>query len=161
MNEIIKEPNELLHQKSEPVSRPFQPEDLQLLDEMFNYVKDHEETAVGLSAVQVGVLKRMCAIRVKLGNKTVAYVWKQDKLKDSYRLNGYVGIELFISSNSIKKTIEMNHECKYLLKKAGYTLASSSTYALVIRYCIENKIYDLDKVNEYLTQYGYEDSLIY
>ena len=33
-----------------------------------------------------------------------------------------------------------NHECKYLLKKAGYTLASSSTYALVIRYCIENKI---------------------
>ena len=54
-----------------------------------------------------------------------------------------------------------NHECKYLLKKAGYTLASSSTYALVIRYCIENKIYDLDKVNEYLVQYGYEDSLIY
>ena len=34
-----------------------------------------------------------------------------------------------------------NHECKYLLKKAGYTLASSSTYALIIRYSIENKIY--------------------
>ena len=54
-----------------------------------------------------------------------------------------------------------NKECKYLLKKAGYTLASSSIYALIIRYCIENKIYDLDRVNALLTEYGYEDSLIY
>ena len=49
-----------------------------------------------------------------------------------------------------------NHECKYLLKKAGYTLASSSTYALVIRYCIENKIYDLHKVNDCLEEYGFK-----
>ena len=54
-----------------------------------------------------------------------------------------------------------NHECKYLLKKAGYTLASSSEYALIIRYCIENKIFDLDVLNDYLTKCGYEDSLIY
>ena len=53
-----------------------------------------------------------------------------------------------------------NHECKYLFKKAGYTLASSSDYALIIRYCIENKVYDLSKLNEYLIEYGYEDSLI-
>ena len=49
-----------------------------------------------------------------------------------------------------------NHECKYLLKKAGYTLASSSTYALIIRYCIENKIYDLNKVNDHLEEYGFK-----
>ena len=54
-----------------------------------------------------------------------------------------------------------NHECKYLLKKAGYTLSSSSNYSLIIRYCIENQIYDLDIVNEYLSKYGYEDNLIY
>ena len=46
-----------------------------------------------------------------------------------------------------------NHECKYLLKKAGYTLPSSSTFALIIRYCFENKIYDLVKVNEYLEEF--------
>lgn len=48
-----------------------------------------------------------------------------------------------------------NHECKYLLKKAGYTLASSSRYALIIRYCIENNIYEIWKVNEYLEANGF------
>ena len=48
-----------------------------------------------------------------------------------------------------------NHECKYLLKKAGYTLASSSRYALIIRYCIENNIYEIWKVNEYLKANGF------
>ena len=54
-----------------------------------------------------------------------------------------------------------NHECKYLLKKAGYTLSSSNNYYLIIRYCIENKIYDLSKLNDFLTEYGYTDSLIF
>lgn len=53
-----------------------------------------------------------------------------------------------------------NHECKYLLKKAGYTLSSSSKYALIIRFCIINKIYDIFEVNNLLMQNGYEDSLI-
>ena len=53
-----------------------------------------------------------------------------------------------------------NHECKYLLKKAGYTLASSNEYALIIRYAIENKIYDIYKVNELLEANGYADSII-
>ena len=43
-----------------------------------------------------------------------------------------------------------NEECKYLLKKAGFTLASSDKFALVVRYCIENHIYDIQKLNNLL-----------
>lgn len=53
-----------------------------------------------------------------------------------------------------------NHECKYLLKKAGYTLSSSSRYALVIRFAIEHQIYDIYEVNKLLIDAGYEDSLL-
>lgn len=53
-----------------------------------------------------------------------------------------------------------NHECKYLLKKAGYTLSSSNKYALIIRYAIENKMYSIEAVNDLLEKNGYSDSLI-
>ena len=43
-----------------------------------------------------------------------------------------------------------NPTCKKLVKKAGYILTSASRFDLTIRYCIENKIYDLFKVNELL-----------
>ena len=35
-----------------------------------------------------------------------------------------------------------NATCKKLVKKAGYILTSASKFDLVIRYCIENKIYN-------------------
>ena len=58
--------------------------------------------------------------------------------------------------------LELNNlECKYLLKKAGYTLSSANNYYLIIRYCIENKIYDLSTSNDLLRDNGYKDSLIY
>lgn len=41
-----------------------------------------------------------------------------------------------------------NKTSKKLIKKAGYILTGSSKFDLSIRYCIENEIYDLMKVNE-------------
>ena len=53
-----------------------------------------------------------------------------------------------------------NHECKYLFKKAGYTLASSDKYSLIVRYCIDNGIYDLSKLNDLLAENGFKKRLI-
>lgn len=50
-----------------------------------------------------------------------------------------------------------NHECKYLLKKAGFTLSSANKFALIIRYAIENKIYDIYEVNDLLISNGCEN----
>src|SRR5574344_1467746 len=53
-------------------------------------------------------------------------------------------------NNAIKLAIGLkanNEECKYLLMKTGYTLSSNSTFSLLIRYCIENKIFDYIKIN--------------
>ena len=49
-----------------------------------------------------------------------------------------------------------NPTCKKLVKKAGYILTSANKFDLAIRYCIENQIYDLMRVNEMLFELGLE-----
>ena len=73
MLEIIKYPNEILRQKSELVKLPLSKEDKDLLDELYSYVKVNTDTAAGISAIQVGVAKRMCAIRTIIGDKLYNY----------------------------------------------------------------------------------------
>lgn len=84
--EIVKYPNDVLRQVSEPVSIPVCPEDKSLLDAMFSYVKEHSDTAAGLSAIQIGVAKRLCAIRFSRNGKTIVYklvnpkiIWHSNK----------------------------------------------------------------------------------
>ena len=48
---------------------------------------------------------------------------------------------------------------KQLVKRAGYILSSGSAFDLVIRYCIEHGIYDLNKVNILLMEAGSKDYL--
>lgn len=102
---IIKDDNPLMREKSKPVSLPLSKEDEKLLMEMYQYVVDsHDEAlceannlrpAVGISAVQVGVLKRMCAISAQI---------------DEGHYVDYALINPKIVSNSVQKSYLKNGE---------------------------------------------------
>lgn len=73
MLEVIKHPNETLRQISEPVKLPLSKEDRKLIDDMYKWVKENSDKAVGLSAIQIGIPKRMCAIRYVTKNSSFSY----------------------------------------------------------------------------------------
>lgn len=97
---IIKDDNDLIRQKSKDVSMPLSDEDRNLLLDMLKYVdnstieeiaqKENLRPAVGISAIQVGIPKKMTAIILKdeEGNKVYEYALVNPK----------------IVSNSIEKT---------------------------------------------------------
>ena len=68
--DLVIYPNEVLSKKCEDVKLPLSKEDEELLNAMYDFVKNHE-TAVGLAAPQFGVNKRMLVIRYKYPNGQV------------------------------------------------------------------------------------------
>ena len=74
MKDIIDDKNPLLREVSQPVSLPLSNEDRQTLMDMCEFLKNSQDDeisekyglrpGVGLAAVQIGILKRMCAILV-------------------------------------------------------------------------------------------------
>lgn len=51
--------------------------------------------------------------------------------------------------------LELNKkETDKLLSAAGFSLSNSDTFDLVIQFCVENKIYDINNVNQALTYFS-------
>lgn len=46
------------------------------------------------------------------------------------------------------------NEFNQLLNSAGYSLKNNNDFDLIISYCVENNIYDINVINEYLYQYS-------
>lgn len=56
-------------------------------------------------------------------------------------------------NNVIKLSLALSldkQELQKLLFSAGYTLCTNNDFDLVILFCVENKVYDLNVVNDYL-----------
>ena len=97
---IIKDDNDLIRRKSSDVSMPLSDEDRKLLLDMLKYVddstieeiaeKENLRPAVGISAIQVGIPKKMTAIILKDGEGKKVYE--------------YALVNPKIISNSIEKT---------------------------------------------------------
>lgn len=52
---------------------------------------------------------------------------------------------------SLKLNLE---DTSKLLESAGYYLSTTNNYDLILRYCIINKIYDIDTISGYLFDYN-------
>lgn len=75
MKDILDDSHEILREKSQEVPLPLSKEDESLLRSMYEYLQNSQNEeiaekydlrpAVGIAAVQVGVLKRMCAILIQ------------------------------------------------------------------------------------------------
>ncbi|AZH31210.1 peptide deformylase [Paenibacillus sp. M-152] len=88
--DIVREGEPILRKKVDPVCLPLSEEDLQQMQWMLDYLKNsqNEELAtryelrpgVGLSANQVGLNKRMCAIYYEDGDQMVEYALFNPKL---------------------------------------------------------------------------------
>lgn len=129
------------------------------MEELKDYIKRHKENKEKSSDFATYLYQLMD----KYGYDKNSDLYKRSNIsKQSWSLiiSGKVVPSLKTVIKIVFALHATNKECKYLLKKAGYTLASSSDYALIIRYCLENEIYDLSVVDDYLIEYGYEDRLI-
>lgn len=75
MNDVIDDNHELLREKSKEVELPLSSEDRELLMSMYEFLENSQDDelaekydlrpGVGIAAVQLGVLKRMCAILIQ------------------------------------------------------------------------------------------------
>lgn len=45
-------------------------------------------------------------------------------------------------------------ELSLLLNSAGYSLSTTNNFDLIISFCVENGIYDIDVINDYLYNFG-------
>ena len=98
---IVRDDNPIMRKHSEKVELPLSKEDEDLLMSMYKYVVDsHDEElcekenlrpAVGIAAVQVGVLKRMCAISAYIDEDTyVEYALVNPRIVSNSVQKGYL-----------------------------------------------------------------------
>lgn len=91
MEDIIREGDPVLRTVAEPVQLPLQAEDRGVLQSMMQFLKNSQDaemsakyklrSGVGLSANQIGILKRMFAMFLKDDNgKNVEYTWVNPKI---------------------------------------------------------------------------------
>ncbi|MCR5372099.1 MAG: peptide deformylase [Solobacterium sp.] len=123
---IIKDTDPFIRRKSEPVPLPLSEEDRSLLQDMYMYVKnstdpeiaerDNLRPAVGISAIQVGVPKRMTAVIVRDTDKN-----------DQEVVYEYMLVNPRIVSKSLQKAyLESGEGCLSVAKvHEGYVVRSA------------------------------------
>ena len=71
---LVLYPDPILEKVCEPVKLPLSQEDKELLDDMYKFIKDPQNAAIGLAAPQFGVAKRLIVVKVMSNN--IMYCFK-------------------------------------------------------------------------------------
>ena len=147
MKDIIDDKNPLVRKVSAPVELPLSKEDEKLLLDMHQFVVNSQDDeiaekydlrpAVGIAAVQVGVLKRMCAIHVvdydNDGNvkKTHSYALANPKIVSYTEKKAY--LENGEGCLSVNREVE-GHVKRYArITVEGYDLEGNKSIPFVTR----------------------------
>lgn len=181
---IIKDPNPLLRQKSKKVNFPLSQEDQELITLLYEYViqstdpelaeKYNLQPAVGIAAPQIGILKQMCAV----------VVGEYDNEGELIKTNEYVLVNPVILSKSTRQAalregegcLSIKEEHPGLvyrsekIKVRAYdgltqqmvTFSATGYLAIVIQHEIDhlNGILFYDRINEGNPDYEIENSIL-
>lgn len=128
MKNVLTYPNPILNQKCEEVKLPLSKEDAELLKEMYAFVKDPANHAVGLAAPQVGVLKRMFVVFNKHADGTVLNLKMVNPriIKNTTEVYNVPGGEGCLSEPDTQVIV---NRCK-VITLIGYEAISGKTIAL-------------------------------
>ncbi len=128
---IIKDTNPLLRKKSIPLDLPLSSNDIELLYEMYNYLKLSQDddylkkhpsvkSGVGLAAPQVGVLKRMFVVYVEDKDHTYSYILVNPKIIETSLK--YAALECGEGCLSVDKNYDGLVHRHYKIKMQAYNL---------------------------------------
>lgn len=142
--EIIKLGNPILRQVSEEVKLPLSKEDRALMTSMYTFLKANSRLAVGISAVQIGVLKRMCAINYRGNAGMVSYQLVNPKItwhsQKTYCLLGGEGC-LSVNeyhNNLIPRWAMINVSAYDCIRNKTITIRASGLEAVVLQHEIDH-----------------------
>ncbi len=153
---IVKDDNPILRKRSEDVKLPLSKEDEQLLRDMYKYV--YESTideiakekdlrpAVGISAVQVGVLKKMTAIILKdeEGNVVTEYALVNPKivsnsLEKAYLKSGEGCLSVVYQHNGyIYRSARVKVKAYDLLTNSNVEIKANGYLAIVLQHELDH-----------------------
>lgn len=132
-----------LHEKSLYESE-FCSENIEAVEEMVNSIEDN----FVVSLLKLIDSKEMTDVECYKKANVSKQTWYKILNKKDYRPSKNTVIAFAVS-------LGLNYsETQHLLSTAGFALSNSSKFDIIIQYFINNKIYDIFKINEMLFQFG-------
>ena len=139
MNDALYEEQEILEHKA-PL-------------ELENYITTHAKPPFNEVLFQMIDQKGFTGIEVYKKAQIDRKHFSKIRSNPAYRIGKKTAVSLVLA---LKLTRE---EADQLLSSAGFSLSESDPFDLVIQFCLERKIYDLDEVNEALESVSVKNEL--